>query len=201
MRKSRGRDGHKLIARQEESNWRWNWKWKDREKNKEIAGSGPRLHCRMSPIKIFTLVKTWWHFKMSCPSRHFLKLINLLCPSSVKVIQNILDSDLNLANWSSYKTNRIKWTLLGDDGQLDIKYIYEKLCKLQYISSMAFDDHHCSGKSTYSTRSNLMWSWKYGPKASPLILLQLTPVMRSGAPWQTAMCWLQEADGRDKKWC
>lgn len=164
------------------------------------------VECRLSSLRIFTLVKTWWHFKMTCPSRHFLKLINLLYPS-VKVLQNILGSDIHLANWS-YRTNRIKWELLGGvhtyDGQLymiwryEVYSMYENLCKLQYISSLGFDEHHCSGTAPEAI---LMWSWKYGPKASPLILLQLTPVMRSGAPWQTAMCWLQEADRRDKKWC
>ena len=49
-------------------------------------------------------------------------------------------------------------------------------------------------------RSNLMWSWKCGPKASPLMLSQLMPLMKSEALWQTAMCWLQEADRWDKKW-
>lgn len=52
----------------------------------------------------------------------------------------------------------------------------------------------------HSTRSNLMQTWRCWPGAGLLILSPSLPVMRSGALWTAARCWLEEDDKRCKKW-
>lgn len=142
------------------------------------------VECCLSSWKISTLVVTCWHFKMTCPSRHFLKLLNLLFLSPVKVMQNIMGTDLNLAqivqNWSSYNTNRVNWAFWVVVHKYDNKI--RSICIGIYASwciSVAWP--LLNTIAVVNFRSNLMWSCKCGPKASPLILSQLMPVMRTVA--------------------
>lgn len=88
--------------------------------------------------------------------------------------------------------------LLGSDTNriLILKCMYKHLRKLQGISCTVWQ----WWQAMHSIRSNLMQTWKCWPGAVNLMLSPSLPVMRSGALWTAARCWLQEDDKRCKKW-
>lgn len=120
--------------------------------------------------------------------------MNLLCPSSVKVMH-----DLNLARLAKdflcNKQNQID-VLRGSS--LEKTNGHRKACRRRPASYTATALPLMNAVAAAEANSCEVGNIRQ-PKASPVMLSQFMPVMRSGALWHATMCCLQEASRRGEK--